>query len=129
MKKIFVIVTLLMFYTVSFYGQTLRQTANKAKYENIFYKTTSTNYTSFNVEKIVYITSHIGSKSEHKYQIAFYGRLKGEKKQLVYNGKSTDELQYFKEVFEGRYKRVNLFESNYKVGGKNYFNTSIEVEY
>ncbi|WP_299555778.1 hypothetical protein [Seonamhaeicola sp.] len=129
MKKLFVIAAFILFGLCNVQSQNIRQTAVKTKYDNVFYRTPNSKYAPFLVERIVYSTSFKGSKSENIYQVSIYGSVKGEKKQLNYNAGSTDELAYYKKVFTGRYKKINLYEGKYKVGAKTYFDTSIGVEY
>ena len=129
MKKLLVITVLLIFTAFNMQSQNIKQVTTKTKYENVFYRTPNSKYAPFLVERIVYSTNFVGSKSENTYQVSIYGRVKGEKKQLNYNAKSSDELAYYKKVFGSRYKKINLYESKYKVGSKTYYNTSIGVEY
>ena len=81
------------------------------------------------VTKIVFSTSYKGSKSKNLYQISVKGKVNNNKEEILYNAKSIEELEHYKKLFAGRYKKILLFEYNYNVGSKSYYDTSISVEY
>ncbi len=132
MKKIALLVIMVAYCTS--YAQTtkLRATNLSDKYENIFYKSPQ-KYNNqeqvFKVNRIVFSSNYKDSKSKNIYQISIYGTVKNKNTQVVYNAKSIDEIKHYKNVFNGRYKKILLFEYDYKVASKNYRDISIAVEY
>ena len=81
------------------------------------------------MNSIEYHTSYIASKSEYMYQILIEGKVKNTKERILHIAKSIEELEYYKNVFQGRYKKILLYQNSNKVGGTTYYNTSIVVEY
>jgi len=81
------------------------------------------------VSKITFHSSYKGSKSKNSYQISVDGKVNNKKEQILYTAKSIDELEYYKNVFKGRYKKILLYEYSEKVGSKTYHDTSIVVKY
>ncbi|MCF7568016.1 hypothetical protein L3X37_06510 [Sabulilitoribacter arenilitoris] len=132
MKRI-VLILILIAFSKSFSQTTnLRSTNIKAKYENVFYKSPqefNNQEQIFKVNRISFSSNYIGSKSKNVYQISVYGTVNNKKMQIVYNAKSIDELEHYRDVFKGRYKKVLLFEHAYKSGSKTHRNISISVEY
>ncbi|WP_406684413.1 hypothetical protein N1F78_01405 [Seonamhaeicola sp. MEBiC1930] len=128
MKRLFLIVIVIIFSVFTMQSQNIKQVASKTKYENIFYRTSTTKYAPFMVERIVYSSNFQGMESKSSYQVSVYGTVNGSKKQLNHNVQSTNELKYYQNLFNKKYKRINLFEGRRKVGGKTYFDTSIAVE-
>ncbi len=132
MKKI-VLLVIMVTYSTS-YAQTtkLRATNLNDKYENVFYKSPqkyNNQEQAFKVSRITYSSNYIGSKSKNMYQISIYGTVNNKKEQIVYNAKSIDEIEHYKNVFNGRYKKILLFVHANKVQSKTHYNTSISVEY
>ena len=132
MKKILLIVILIAYNTSYAQNTNLKATNLKDKYANVFYKSPqkyNNQEQKFKVTKIAFHTSYKGSKSKNTYQISVDGRVNNKKEQILYNAKSIEELEYYKNVFKGRYKKILLFEYAYKINSKNYYDTSIVVEY
>ncbi|WP_298239257.1 hypothetical protein [uncultured Algibacter sp.] len=48
---------------------------------------------------------------------------------IHHNVASIEEIVYYTKVLKNKYKKILLFENLYKVGSKNYTDTSIVVEY
>ena len=132
MKKI-LILTIFIAYCTSYAQNTnLKATSLKDKYENVFYRSPqkyNKQEQKFKVSKIEFHTSYKDSKSKNIYQILVDGKVNNKKEQVLYNAKSIDELEYYKNVFKGRYKKILLFEYDQKVGSKTYHDRSIVVEY
>ncbi|MFI1743065.1 hypothetical protein [Thalassobellus sediminis] len=129
MKKILVIITLFVFsYSQS---QNIKNINIKAKYENIFYKSPNdTNKeTPFKVNKVVFSSNFKGSKNENKYQVSVYGIVNNKKETIHYNAASIEEVQYYSKIFHSKFKKIVLYEYEYKVGANKYTDTSIVVEY
>ena len=132
MKKIMLIV--IMIATSGIYAQNtkLKSKSINAKYENFYYKSPQ-EYNNqeqvIRVNKILFSSNYKGSKTKNIYQISIYGMVKNKRKQIVYNAKSIEELEHYRDLFNGRYKKILLFTNSYKVASKNYRDTSISVEY
>lgn len=132
MKKLLLIVIIIAYSTSYAQNTKLKANSIKDKYENIFYKTPAkynNKEQKFKVNSIEYHTSYIASKSEYLYQILIEGKVKNTKERILHNAKSIEELEYYKNVFQGRYKKILLYQNSNKVGGTTYYNTSIVVEY
>ena len=132
MKKIVLIVIMITYSTTYAQNTTLRATNIKAKYENVFYKSPQAYNNQeqiFKVTRITFSSNYIGSKSKNRYQISVYGAVNNKKRQIVYNAKSIEEIEHYKNLFGGRYKKILLFEHAYKIASKTYRDTSISVEY
>ncbi len=129
MKKLLVVIIVLIFGLSEMQSQNIKAVPVKGKYENVYYRSPSTSEAPFIVDRIVYSSNYNGSKSKSSYQVSVYGKVKGSNKQVNHNVQSTDELEHYKKIFNGRYKKILLYEGRQKVGSKTYFNTSISVEY
>jgi phage-related holin len=132
MKKLLLILIIIAYSTSYAQNTKLKAISIKDKYENIFYKTPAkynNKEQKFNVNSIEYHTSYIASKSEYLYQILIEGKVKNTKERILHIAKSIEELEYYKNVFQGRYKKILLYQNSNKVGGTTYYNTSIVVEY
>ena len=81
------------------------------------------------MSKIKFHTSYEGYKSKNTYQIQVFGKVNNQKESILYNAKSIDELEYYKNVFKGRYTKIILYQNSKKAGSKTYYDTSIVVEY
>ena len=132
MKKLFILI--IVFTCTMSYAQNtkLKATNIKVKYENVFYKSAqkyNKQEQKFIINKIAYSSSYKGSKSENIYQIAIYGFINNIKEQIIYNAKSVDELAHYKNIFEGRYKKILLVENAYIISSKKYYDTTISVEF
>ena len=132
MKKLLLIVIIIA-YSASYAQNTnLKATTIKNKYENVFYKSPQ-KYNNqeqiFKVSKIEFHTSYEDSKSKNMYQILIQGKVNNKKERILHNAKSIDELEYYKNVFQGRYKKILLYQNSKKAGTKTYNNTSIVLEY
>ena len=132
MKKILLIIIVIAYSTSYAQNTTLKTTKIKDKYENVFYRSPEKHNgqeQKFKVSKIKFHVSYIGSKSKNMYQISVDGKVNNKKVKILHNAKSIDELEYFKNLFKGRYKKILLYEHRDKVGSKRYYDTSINVEY
>ena len=132
MKKLLLIVIFIAYSTSYAQNANLKATKLKDKYENVFYRSPqkyNKQEQKFKVSKIEFHTSYDDSKSKNLYQIQVDGKVNNKKEYILYNAKSIDELEYYKNVFKGRYTKILLFENKQKVGSKSYFDTSIVVEY
>ena len=132
MKKLLLIVIIIAYSTSYAQNTNLKTTIIKDKYENVFYKSPqkyNKQEQKFKVSKIKFHTNYEGSKSKNTYQIQVFGKVNNQKESILYNAKSIDELEYYKNVFKGRYTKILLFQNKEKVGSKRYFDTSIVVEY
>lgn len=132
MKKLLIIVFMIAFSASYAQNTNIRANTIKAKYENVFYKSPqkfNNKEQVFKVTKISFHTSYKGSNSKNTYQISIDGFVNNKKEQVLHNAKSIDELEYFKNLFKGRFKKVLLFENSYKVGSKTYHDTSIVAEF
>jgi hypothetical protein len=83
----------------------------------------------FVVTKIEFSSSYKGSKSTNMYQISVHGKVNNTNERIIFDAKSIDELKYYKDIFNGRYKKILLFEHEYLIASKKYFDTSIVVEF
>ncbi len=83
----------------------------------------------FNVKRIVFSTNFKGSKSKNQCQISIYGMVNNKNETIHHNVASIEEIVYYTKVLKNKYKKILLFENLYKVGSKNYTDTSIVVEY
>ena len=132
MKNIVLIVILIAYGTTYAQNTKLRATSVNAKYENVFFRSPQ-KYNNqeqiIKVNRITFSSSYKGSKSKNIYQISVYGTVNNKKEQIVYNAKSIDEIDYYKKLFKGRYKKILLVQHAYKMASKNYRDTSISVEY
>lgn len=129
MKKLLIVIALTVFGFSSIQSQNIKLAPTKNKYENVYYRESSTKFTKFLVDRIVYSSNFKGKDHKHVYQVSIYGTVNGTKKTLHHNVQSTNELDYYKNVFNSRYKRIQLYYGSYKMGGKTYYNTAINVEY
>ena len=132
MKKLLLIVIIIAYSTSYAQNTNLRATNLNDKYENVFYRSPqkyNKQEQKFKVSKIEFHTSYKGSKSKNMYQISVDGKVNNKQERFLYNAKSIDELEYYKNVFKGRYTKILLFQNKHKVGSKTYFDTSIVVEY
>lgn len=132
MKKILVIAILVVYSTT--YAQKTKLKANtiKNKYENVFYKSPkkyNNQALPFIVSSVVFSSSYKGSKSKHTYQISVSGKVNNNQERVLYNAQSVEELAYYKAIFNGRYKKIILFENDYYVSSKKHFDTAISVEF
>ena len=133
MKKSLILFVIIMAYSTSYAQNTnLKTTTIKEKYENVFYRSPqkyNKQEQKFKVNTIKFHTSYEGSKSKNTYQIQINGIVNNKKEQILHTAKSIDELEYYKNVFKGRYKKILLYEYDRKVGSKTYHDSSIVVEY
>lgn len=132
MKKIVLLVILIAYGSLYAQNTKLRATNVNTTYENVFYRSPAkfnNKEQKFVVTKIVFSSNYKGSKSKNIYQISVSGKVNNKNEQIIYNAKSIEELDYYKRLFKGRYKKILLFEYDYKLGSKNYTDTSISVEY
>ena len=132
MKKLLLIIGIIVYSTSYAQNTNLRATTIKETYENVFYRSPqkyNQQIQIFKVNSIEFHTSFIGSESKNMYQIKIEGTVNNNKEEILHNAGSIDELEYYMNVFKGRYKKIILFESDNKVGSKKYYNTSIVVEY
>lgn len=129
-----IVLILIMIATSGIYAQKTNLKANSIanRYENIFYKSPqeyNNQEQTIKVNRIVFSSNYKGSTSKNIYQISIYGMVKNKKKQIVYNAKSIDELEHYRDLFKGRYKKILLFVNSYKISSKTYRDASIVVEY
>ena len=132
MKKLVLLLFIIAFSTSYTQNTNLRTTAVKSKYENVFYRCPSkfnNQEQEFKVSKIEYTTSYKGSKSKNRYQIVVHGSVNNNEEQIIYNAKSVDELEYYKNLFKNGFSRMILYEYDYKVSTKSYQDATITVEY
>ena len=132
MKKLLLIVIIVAYSTSYAQNKNLKATNIKDKYENVFYKSPqkyNNQEQKFKVSTIEFHTSYEGSKSKNMYQILVKGKINNKKEQILHNAKSIDELEYYKNVFQGRYKKILLYQNSKKAGSKTYHTTAIVVEY
>ncbi|WP_147297755.1 hypothetical protein [Seonamhaeicola aphaedonensis] len=121
MKKLIVLL-FIVFGLVNLQAQNRKQT--NANYENIFFKGSEVL-----VDRIVYSSQFDSAKSEAEYLITIYGKVKGSNQELCHYVKSTEGLEYYKEIFETNYKRIDIYNTKYKIGSKPHYRTSIRVSY
>ncbi|TYA94754.1 hypothetical protein [Seonamhaeicola marinus] len=129
MKKLLITLMLMVFGFVYMQGQNIKQVPVKTNYDNVFYRESTSKYAKFFVEKILYSSNYKGKDNEHVYQVSIYGSVNGNKKALHHNVQSTTELDYYKRVFNGRYKKIQLYFGKRKIGEKNYYDTAINVQF
>ncbi|WP_203258479.1 hypothetical protein [Hyunsoonleella ulvae] len=129
MKKILLTICIVLFCFSFGQSQTVKLKAKKPKYENVKYRNPGETTSPFFIDRIVYSTNYKGRDKENLYQISIYGKANGKTKQVHYTAKSVEEFDYYRRVFNGNYKEILVFENDYKVGGKTYFNVAIAVEY
>lgn len=131
MKKLLLIVIIIACSTSYAQNTTLKTTTIKEKYENVFYRSPGkyNQEQKFKVSTIKFHTTYEGSKSKNTYQIQVDGKVNNKKEEILYNAKSIEELEYYKNVFKGRYKKILLYSHDRKVGSKTYHDTAIVVEY
>ncbi len=129
MKKILLTIGIVLLCFSFAQSQTLKLKASSPKYENVIYRTPGEAKSPFLIDRIVYSTSHKGKANENLYQISIYGRVNGKKKQVNYTAKSPEEFDYYRRIFKTDYKQILVYENYYNVGGKQYNDVSIGVEY
>lgn len=132
MKKLILIVIVIAYSTSYAQNTNLKASNIKVKYDNVFYRSPqkyNNQELKFMVNKITFNTSYKGSKSKNIYQISVDGIVNNKKEQIVYNAKSVAELEYYKNLFKGRYKKILMVENSYKIDSKTYYDTSIVAEY
>ena len=132
MKKLLVVIIFIAYNTSYAQNTNLKANKIKAKYENVFYRSPqkyNNKQQKINVTRISYSSSYKGSKSKNIYQISIYGKINNKNEQIVYNAKSFDELEYYKNIFNGRYKKITLVVNGYLIASKKYYDTTIAVDY
>jgi hypothetical protein len=132
MKKLLVVIIFIAYN--SSYAQNTKLKANnvKAKYENVFYRSPqkyNNKQQKINITKISYSSSYKGSTAINIYQISIYGKINNKNEQIIYNAKSFEELEYYKNIFNGRYKKITLVVNGYLIGSKKYYDSTISVDY
>ena len=132
MKKIVVIAIIIACSTSYAQNTKIRTTIANDEYKNVFYRSPqkyNKQEQPFKVSAITFHTSYKGAKSEHIYQISVDGRINNKTERVLYRAKSIEEMEYYKKVFKGKYKKILLYEYDDKVGPKTYYDTSIVVEF
>ncbi|OSY89165.1 hypothetical protein WH52_00465 [Tenacibaculum holothuriorum] len=110
----------------------LKLKATQSKYENFYFKSPqkyNNKAQKFTISKVVFSTSYKGSETKNKYQILVTGKVNNNEERILYNAKNIDELNYYKNIFNRKYKKVLLTEYSYFVSSKKYYDTSISVEF